>query len=66
MPCYCKGDNCKGKNKRSYYNFAGLQPKFCSNCKKPDMINVVDRKCIKCKLKRPSFNLPTEKKGSGR
>ena len=62
MP-YCKGDDCKGKKKRAYYNYTGLKPKFCSNCKKPDMIDVKNKKCIKCNLKQPAFNLPTESKG---
>ena len=59
----CKTDDCKGKQKRAYYNYTGLKPKFCSNCKKPDMIDVISPKCITCKDKIPAFNLPTESKG---
>ena len=59
----CKTDDCKGKQKRAYYNYTGLKPKFCSNCKKPDMINVKDKRCIECNKKRPNFNSPTESKG---
>ena len=60
---YCKGDDCKGKKKRAYYNFTGLKPEYCNNCKKPDMIDVKSKRCIKCNLKQPIYNLPTESKG---
>ena len=57
MTRYCKGDDCKGKKKRASYNFAGMKPKYCNNCKLPDMIDVVSRpKCTECKLKIPSYN----------
>jgi len=59
----CKTDDCKGKQKRAYYNYTGLKPKFCSNCKKPDMIDVLHPKCITCKDKIPIYNLATESKG---
>ena len=59
---YCKGDDCKGKKKHTIYNFAGMKPEYCNNCKKPDMIDVKNPKCIKCNLKIPNFNLPTESK----
>jgi len=60
----CKTDDCKGKQERAYYNYTGLKPKFCSNCKKPDMIDVLHPKCITCKDKQPVFNIPTESKGN--
>jgi hypothetical protein len=60
---YCKGDYCKGNKKIASFNYTGLKPKFCSNCKKPDMSNVVSIKCIICNLKRPKFNIPTESNG---
>ncbi len=60
---YCKEDDCKGKKKRASFNYTGLKPKFCFNCKKPDMIDVTRPKCIICKDKRPHFNLPMESKG---
>ena len=60
---YCKGDDCKGKKKQAYYNYTGLKPKYCSNCKLPNMINVKSPKCITCKDKIPHFNHPTESKG---
>ena len=59
---YCKGDDCKGK-KLASYNYTGLKPKYCGNCKLPDMIDVKNPKCITCNLKRPYFNIPTESKG---
>ena len=59
----CKTDDCKGKQKHVRYNYTGLKPKYCSNCKKPDMINVKDKRCIECNKKRPNFNSPTESKG---
>ena len=62
MPYYCKSDDCKGKKKQAFYNFIGLKPKFCSNCKKPDMIDVKNPKCISCNLIRPYFNYPNETK----
>ena len=60
---FCKGDDCKGKKKKASFNFIGLKPKFCSNCKLPDMIDVVNPKCINCNNKQPKFNIPTESKG---
>jgi hypothetical protein len=57
---YCKGGNCKGKKKQAIFNYTGLKGKYCVNCKKPDMINVVSSKCITCNNKRPSYNIPTE------
>jgi len=62
MSRYCKGDACKGKKKRASYNYTGLKPKYCGNCKKPDMINIISPKCIKCNFKEPHFNYPDEKK----
>ena len=63
MPHYCKRDNCKGNNKYVIYNFAGLKPKYCVDCKLPDMINVFSPKCIICNDKQSCFNLPTERRG---
>ena len=59
---YCKGIDCIGKKKFASFNFAGLKPKYCFNCKLPDMVNVVSPKCIICNDKQPIFNLPTESK----
>lgn len=35
--CAC-GNNCS-------FNFSGLKPRYCSSCRTPDMINVLDDKC---------------------
>jgi hypothetical protein len=59
---FCKGDDCKGEKKRASFNFAGLKPEYCRNCKETNMINVLSPKCIICKDKQPTFNLPTESK----
>ena len=60
MP-YCKGDDCKGKKKIASFNFTGLKPKYCCECKEDGMVDVKNLKCIKCKTKRPNFNFPNEK-----
>ena len=57
----CVEEVCK---KQPTFNFPGEQnPKFCSNHKKADMVNVVSKKCIEegCN-KIPAFNFPGQKK----
>jgi len=46
-----------GCDKRAYYNYKGLKCKFCGDCRKDNMINVVSKKCIDCNLKLPTFNI---------
>jgi hypothetical protein len=55
----CKNADCK---KQAYYNFADKKPSFCNSHKLEGMIDVKNPKCIKCKLIRPHFNYPDEKK----
>lgn len=44
---YCKGEHCKGKKKRAYFNLpTETQAKYCGDCKKPEMIDVKSPKCI--------------------
>ncbi len=60
---FCKGDDCKGEKKTATFNFTGLKPKYCGNCKEDGMVDVYNPKCITCNLKQPNFNFPTESKG---
>jgi len=48
--CYC------GKSRPSF-NYEGKPAEYCKDCAKDDdMVNVKDKKCIKCNTKHPSFN----------
>ena len=60
---YCKGNDCKGKKKQAKFNYTGMRPEYCGKCKLPNMVCVVNKKCITCNDKQPVFNLPTESKG---
>jgi hypothetical protein len=48
--------------KQAHYNFDGLKPKFCANCKPENSINVKNKKCIfeNCN-KMPNYNYAHEK-----
>jgi len=59
---FCKGIDCKGKKKNAIFNFTGLKAKYCGKCKKPDMIDVKNTKCITCNKKNPTYNISTERK----
>jgi hypothetical protein len=56
----CQFENCK---KRCCYNFEGLEPKYCTNHKKENMVDVKSRMCKTCNKKRPIYNYPQQKKG---
>ena len=32
------------------FNYKGLKPLYCVNCKEDDMIDVINKKCIDCNL----------------
>jgi len=38
------------------FNFEGLKPKFCINCKDENMINVRNKKCFCGKIQQPIYN----------
>ena len=44
------------KIKRPYLNYPGLKPEYCGDCKKYDMVDVLNKKCIICKVRNASFN----------
>jgi hypothetical protein len=39
----CKEIVC---NKQAFFNYQGEKPIYCKNHRKPDMINVVSKRCI--------------------
>jgi hypothetical protein len=43
------------------YNYEMGEEKYCKKCKMNGMINVKKKRCIKCKMKRASFNNKNEK-----
>ena len=43
-------------NKNAYYNYEGLKPEYCSECKEIDMIDVKNKKCISCHIDRANYN----------
>ena len=45
----------KCKKKQGSYNFEGESRKYCVDCKEPGMIDVVNKKCEKCKIKSSSI-----------
>ena len=55
----CEFINC---DKYASYNILNEKPKFCSEHKTENMINVKHKKCLKCG-KIPYYNLPYEKIG---
>ena len=55
----CEFINCI---KYASYNIINEKPKFCSEHKTTEMINVKHKKCLKCS-KLPYYNLPNEKTG---
>jgi hypothetical protein len=55
----CKNPDC---NKNAIYNFADKKANYCKSHKEDGMINVKDKKCLKCNLKQPNFNFANEKK----
>lgn len=55
----CEYINCE---KYASYNFQNEKPKFCSEHKTNEMVNVKHKKCLKCD-KLPYYNLPNEKIG---
>ena len=55
----CEVENCYTT---PVYNYPGeLKKRFCENHKLEGMINVKDKLCIICNIKRPSFNYGYEK-----
>lgn len=50
----CKNDNCK---KRAYYGLKTEKPQFCREHKTGEMVDVKNKKCIKCNIKQPTFGL---------
>jgi len=49
MKCPC------GNRKIAIYGFEYKKPISCSVCRQPDMVNVVNKRCIVCKKKQPVF-----------
>ncbi|AGE52756.1 hypothetical protein PBCVCZ2_144R [Paramecium bursaria Chlorella virus CZ-2] len=58
MPLFCNHSECK---KYASYNVVGLKARWCKAHKKPEMVDVANKKCP-CG-KRPYFNLPGETMG---
>ena len=54
--CHC------GMTKPSF-NYPDIKAAFCKSCAKKGMIDVTNKKCLTCKVKCPSYNLPGETKG---
>jgi hypothetical protein len=48
-------------NKRAYYNFIGLEGRFCGVHKSEGMTNTVSKRCEDCKDKQPSYNFLGQK-----
>lgn len=53
MPMTCKENGC---TKNPSYNYSGLVRKYCFNHKKDGMINVRNRLCVDCNVKRALYN----------
>lgn len=50
----CKFENCKKQPVFNYLNEKNAL--YCLNHKKDEMVNVVSKKCIECKIKQPVYN----------
>ena len=69
-PLRCKKhteDHMKGQYKICHcglsqpsFNYPELKAKYCKTCSTKDMVDVRSNKCLTCKVKRPSYNLPRE------
>ena len=55
MPSRC------GCGKCANFNYDGEKAEYCVKCKFADMIDVVNKKCIKCNVTRATFNYDGEK-----
>ena len=54
---------CKCKKSYPTFNYQDKdKPEYCAKCKKKDMINIKDNKCINCKKLIASFNYPAKHK----
>jgi hypothetical protein len=63
---YRKKCQCKPplKKKVPYFGYKGKLATHCDVCKLPDMINVVSKKCIMCKIRIPSYGKKGIKKAT--
>ena len=51
---------CKLKN-ACYALLSDLKNKYCYGCKSSDMVDIVHKKCVVCKITRPTFGLKGQK-----
>ena len=45
---------------RAGFNYACNKPKYCTKCTSPDMVDVNNRKCIRCNVTLANFNYDGE------
>ena len=51
-----------GESKPTFNNPGETKALYCSACSKDGMVDVINQKCIECKVKQPVFNNPGETK----
>jgi hypothetical protein len=52
---YLKRKKCNCNKSQPCFNYKGLKPEYCNECKKENMIDVKSKKCF-CKKSQPCFN----------